>query len=132
MKVALHVHAKERAMMRFARRRCSFVRKLCGFAKPSHVNEAAFNQAVGEISHTAHHLLESLVKNAPLRNREIEAAKAKEQSAGRFAGRTCGFIDKTATDQHGFSRMQNLYSRPSFIRVFPWRTKNRWKSAAVS
>ena len=64
-----------------------FVRKLCGFTRPSHANEPAFNRAVDEISHTAHHVLESLVTNAPPRNRDIEAAKAKGRSARRFAGR---------------------------------------------
>jgi len=61
-----------------------FVRKLCGFTKPSHANEAAFKCAVDEIAHTAHHLLESLVTNATPRNREVEALKAKARSAKRF------------------------------------------------
>ena len=61
-----------------------FVRKLSGFTKPSQANEAAFNHAVDEVAHTAHHLLESLVTNAPPRNREVEAAKAKARSAKRF------------------------------------------------
>ena len=61
-----------------------FVRKLCGFTKPSHANEEAFNRAVDEITHVATHLLESLVTNAPPRNRELEASKAREKSAKRF------------------------------------------------
>src|SRR5256885_11802442 len=61
-----------------------FVRKLSGFTKPSQANEAAFNRAVDEVAHAAHHLLESLVTNAAPRNREIEATKAKAQSAKRF------------------------------------------------
>jgi hypothetical protein len=61
-----------------------FVRKLCGFTKPSHANEEVFNRAVDEVAHIAHHLLESLVTNAAPRNREIEAAKARERSAKRF------------------------------------------------
>jgi hypothetical protein len=61
-----------------------FVRKLSGFTKPSQANEDAFNRAVDEISHTAHHLLESLVTNAPPRDRETEAVKAKARSAKRF------------------------------------------------
>ena len=64
-----------------------FVRKLCGFTKPSQANEAAFNHAVEEVAHAAHHLLESLVTNAPPRNREAEALKAKARSAKRFGGR---------------------------------------------
>ncbi|HXX42335.1 MAG TPA: DUF2277 domain-containing protein [Chthoniobacterales bacterium] len=62
-----------------------FVRKLSGFTKPSRANEAAFNHAVDEVAHAARHLLDSLVTNAPPRNREAEALKAKERSAKRFA-----------------------------------------------
>jgi hypothetical protein len=62
-----------------------FVRKLSGFTKPSKANEEAFNRAVDEVAHAAHHLLESLVTNAPPRNREIETARAKERSAKRYA-----------------------------------------------
>jgi len=62
-----------------------FVRKLSGFTKPSKANEEAFNRAVDEVSHAAHHLLESLVTNAPPRNREVDVAKAKARSAKRFA-----------------------------------------------
>src|SRR5437588_5300462 len=61
-----------------------FVRKLSGFTKPSHANEDAFNRAVDEVAHVAHHLLESLVTNAPPRNRETEAVKARARSAKRF------------------------------------------------
>ena len=64
-----------------------FVRKLSGFTKPSKANEAAFNRAVDDVAHAAHHFLESLITNARPRNREIEAAKAKERSARRFADR---------------------------------------------
>ena len=62
-----------------------FVRKLSGFTKPSKANEEAFNRAVHEVSHAAEHLLHSLITNSPPRNREIEAAKARERSAKRFA-----------------------------------------------
>ncbi len=61
-----------------------FVRKLSGFTKPSKANEDAFNRAVDEVAHAAHHLLESLVTNAPARDRETEALKAKARSAKRF------------------------------------------------
>jgi len=61
-----------------------FVRKLSGFTIPSKANEDAFNRAVDEIAHIAHHLLDSLVTNAPPRNREIEALKARQRSAKRF------------------------------------------------
>jgi hypothetical protein len=63
-----------------------FVRKLSGFTKPSKANEEAFNRAVHEITHAAEHLLHSLVTNAPPRDRDTEAAKARERSARRFEG----------------------------------------------
>src|SRR5205809_690464 len=61
-----------------------FVRKLSGFTKPSKANEAAFNRAVDDVAHAAQHLLHSLVTNAPPRNREREAVKARATSAKRF------------------------------------------------
>jgi hypothetical protein len=61
-----------------------FVRKLSGFTKPSRANADAFNRAVDEVTHAAHHLLESLVANTPPRNRETEALKAKRRSAKRY------------------------------------------------
>src|SRR3982074_176964 len=61
-----------------------FVRKLCGFTKPSQANEDAFNRAVDEVTHVAHHLLESLVTNAPPRNREVQRLKAQARSEKRF------------------------------------------------
>jgi hypothetical protein len=62
-----------------------FVRKLSGFAKPSHANEAAFERAVDEVSATARRLLASLETASPARNREVEAAKARERAKARFA-----------------------------------------------
>jgi hypothetical protein len=62
-----------------------FVRKLCGFTKPSQANAAAFERAVDEIERAARTLLDSLVTHAPARDRETEAAKAKARSAARFA-----------------------------------------------
>lgn len=62
-----------------------FVRKISGFTRPSKANEEAFNRAVDEIAHSARHLLASLVTNAPPRDRETEAIKAKARSAARFA-----------------------------------------------
>jgi hypothetical protein len=61
-----------------------FVRKISGMNKPSKANEAAFQHAVENISQTAIDLLERLETTAPPRDREIEAAKAKERSAARF------------------------------------------------
>ena len=62
-----------------------FVRKLCGFTKPSKANEEAFDRAVAEIAASAEALLASLVTSAEPKNREEEAVKAKERSARRFA-----------------------------------------------
>ena len=61
-----------------------FVRKLSGFAKPSKSNEAAFNRAVDQVTQAAEELLDSLVTNAPPRDREVEAAKARARTAERF------------------------------------------------
>jgi hypothetical protein len=61
-----------------------FVRKLSGFSKPSKANEAAFTRAVEQVTQAAHELLESLVTNAPPRDRDAEAAKARARTAERF------------------------------------------------
>lgn len=61
-----------------------FVRKLSGFNKPSKANEAAFNNAIEQVAKAAQELLDSLVTNAPPRDREVEAAKARERSRERF------------------------------------------------
>ena len=61
-----------------------FVRKISGFTKPSKTNEAAFEQAIDEVSAAARRLMDSLVTTAPARDREIEAAKAKARAAERF------------------------------------------------
>jgi hypothetical protein len=61
-----------------------FVRKITGFNKPSKPNEAAFMAAIEEIAAVSSRLLRSLETNAPPKNREEEAAKAKERSAARF------------------------------------------------
>ena len=61
-----------------------FVRKLSGFNKPSKQNEAAFDQAVERVTLVARELLDSLVTNAPPRDRDVEAAKAKAKAAERF------------------------------------------------
>ena len=61
-----------------------FVRKISGTTKPSRANEAVFNQAVADVTAIARHLVDSLVINAPPRNREEEAARARERSRERF------------------------------------------------
>jgi hypothetical protein len=62
-----------------------FVRKISGFTRPSKANEAAFEAAVEQISEAAHTLLASLVTQGAPKNRETEAAKAREKSMRRFA-----------------------------------------------
>jgi hypothetical protein len=61
-----------------------FVRKISGFNKPSKANEAAFLAAIDGIAGLSTQLLTSLETNAPPKNREEEAAKAKARSADRF------------------------------------------------
>jgi hypothetical protein len=62
-----------------------FVRKVSGFNKPSKANEAAYLAAVDEVAAVSRKLLNSLETNAPPRNREEEAAKAKARAAQRFS-----------------------------------------------
>ena len=66
-----------------------FVRKLSGFTQPSKANEEAFESAVEKVSAVARELLDSLVTNATPKDREAEAAKARERAAKRF-GTTAG------------------------------------------
>jgi hypothetical protein len=61
-----------------------FVRKVSGFTKPSLANQPAFDQAVSDVSDVVHRLLGALVTNAPPKNREIEAAKARARAAKRY------------------------------------------------
>jgi hypothetical protein len=61
-----------------------FVRKLSGFTHPSKANEAAFARAVDEVSEVARRLINSLETSAPVRDREVEAAKARERARVRF------------------------------------------------
>lgn len=62
-----------------------FVRKLSGFTHPSKANEAAFDHAVDEVTAAARKLLAALETTAPPKDREVEAAKAKERSRVRFS-----------------------------------------------
>ena len=61
-----------------------FVRKLSGFTHPSKANEVVFERAVRDVSKVATTLLSSLVTNAEPRNREVEAARARERAKIRF------------------------------------------------
>ena len=62
-----------------------YVRKISGFTKPSQANAEAFEQAVDEVADVTRRLLGELVTNAPPKDREAEAAKAKARSAARYA-----------------------------------------------
>ena len=61
-----------------------FVRKLSGFTRPSRANEAAFTRAVDQVTQAARTLLDGLVTNAPPRDRDVEALKARAKAADRF------------------------------------------------
>ena len=65
-----------------------FVRKISGFSKPSKANQGVFEGAVDEIAEVSARLLRSLETNAPPKNREQEAAKAKARAAERFGDGT--------------------------------------------
>jgi hypothetical protein len=62
-----------------------YVRKISGFNKPSQANQEAFDRAIEEIAHASQHLLDALETNAPPKDREVEAAKARARSAQRYA-----------------------------------------------
>ena len=62
-----------------------FVRKISGATKPSKANEAAFDAAVAEVTDSCQRLLASMVTTAPPKDREVEAAKARERAQTRYA-----------------------------------------------
>ncbi|HLU58350.1 MAG TPA: DUF2277 domain-containing protein [Pseudonocardia sp.] len=62
-----------------------YVRKVSGSSKPSQANEAAFARAVDAVTEATQRLLDELVTTAPPKNREVEAAKARERAALRYA-----------------------------------------------
>jgi hypothetical protein len=61
-----------------------FVRKLSGVTRPSKANQPAFDRAVDDVAQAARELLDALVTNAPPRDRDVEAAKARARTADRF------------------------------------------------
>ena len=67
-----------------------FVRKLSGLTRPSRANEVAFNRAVDQVAQAARELLDSLVTKAPLRDRAVEASKARVRAATRFRSSDAG------------------------------------------
>ena len=62
-----------------------YVRKVSGMQKPSKANEEVFARAVAEVAHATEHLLADLVRSAPPRDREVEAARRRARAAARFA-----------------------------------------------
>jgi hypothetical protein len=62
-----------------------YVRKISGFTKPSRANEEAFARAVDEVAAASKRLLDELVTNAPPKDREVEAERARARAAKRFA-----------------------------------------------
>ena len=62
-----------------------YVRKVSGSTKPSQANAEAFDKAVEQVTAITRELLDALVTNAPPKDREIEAAKARERAAKRYA-----------------------------------------------
>jgi hypothetical protein len=62
-----------------------YVRKISGFTKPSQANQAAFDEAVAAVTEVSARLLAQLTTNAPPKNREAEAAKARARAQQRYA-----------------------------------------------
>jgi hypothetical protein len=62
-----------------------YVRKISGFTKPSQANEEAFSRAVDEVAAATQRLIDALVTSAPPKDREVEAERARERAAKRFA-----------------------------------------------
>lgn len=61
-----------------------YVRKVSGTTKPSQANQEAFDRAVREVAHVTQHLLDAMVTTAPPKDREAEAAKARERARLRY------------------------------------------------
>ena len=74
-----------------------FVRKLSGFTRPSKANDLAFTRAVDQVAEAARGLLGALVTNAPPRDRDIEATKARARTSNRFARPTRGASPEPAS-----------------------------------
>lgn len=62
-----------------------YVRKVSGSTRPSLANQAAFDRAVREVADATQRLLDALTTSAPPKDREVEAAKARERAAARYA-----------------------------------------------
>lgn len=62
-----------------------YVRKVSGSTRPSQANQEAFDRAVREVADATQRLLDALTTSAPPKNREVEAARARERAAARYA-----------------------------------------------
>jgi hypothetical protein len=82
---AAHVYRHEPGAEEVSQPPLTLARKLSGFARPSQANRIAFDRAVDQVTAAARELLEALVTNAPPRDREVEASKARSRAAGRFS-----------------------------------------------
>src|SRR5882724_2264835 len=96
-----------------------FVRKLSGFTRPSKANEGAFSRAVDQVAQAAHELLDSLVTNAPPRDREVEASRARARAADRVRS-----SDRThATSAFSEDEARPAASRP--LKMLRWHASHR-------
>src|SRR5262249_51769049 len=73
-----------------------FVRKLSGFTAPSHVNQAVFDRSVADVYKVARKLIDSMTTTAAPRDREVEAAKAKERAAIRFGTKPARRVSRSS------------------------------------
>jgi hypothetical protein len=93
-----------------------FVRKISGTTKPSRANEAAFDLAVDDVTRIARSLLDSMVTTSPPRDRDVEAAKAKERARQRFGasspGARAGELMESSSRGDESSRLVAPDSRP--------------------
>lgn len=90
-----------------------YVRKVSGSTKPSQANQAAFDEAVEEIAQVTQHLLDHLVTNAPPKDREVEAAKAKERA--RAATSAPAESSRDPCDRAGRPAIRGLRDRPRCV-----------------
>jgi len=83
-----------------------FVRKLSGFNAPSKANAAAFERAIDEVAEAARTLIGALVTTAEPRDRDVEAARARERAAARFGMRGAIVLES------GYGEIKRMYVMP--------------------
>ena len=74
-----------------------FVRKVSGFTKPSQANQEAFDRAVDEVTRVTRELVDALVTAAPPKDRDVEAARARERGGKRYGNRAATDRNQAAT-----------------------------------